>query len=415
VAHVGHGNARVAQAVSEQIQRVNSNSRYLHPLRAQLAAKLLSLFPPPLSQGCVFFVNSGSEANDLAARLATAYTGGQELVVQDGAYHGHTAATIQLSPYKFRHKKYLKAGWPVPQHTHIVPCPNTFRGWYRVEDNLFDDGDIATRYANHVKEACAALAADPQRRLAGMIVETGMSVGGVVLPPSGYLPQCFAHIRAAGGVCIADEVQTGLGRLGNFWWAFESQHVVPDIVTIGKPFGNGLPLAAVVAVPAVVRAFEAGPEYFNTFGGNPVCCAAGLAVLAEIERLNLRQHAADIGALLKQRLLHLQQHTLQGKYIGDIRGQGLFLGVEFVKDRQAEVLQPATALASSVCTQLRARHNILTSLDGPDDNVMVIKPPLVFGEHEVDVFITALSEELLRADQSLVAERSEVDVEHTPT
>lgn len=406
VAHVGHANREVAAAVRQQMERVNSNSRYLHPLRVQLAAQLLATLPPPLrTDGVVFFVNSGSEANDLAMRLAQAATGRSHFLVHEGAYHGHTVATISISPYKFHHRRYRAAQWPAPQNTIVVPAPASGSSKQQEDQDLAASAIYLTA---DVEKACAQNGS----QLAAFIVESGMSVGGVVIPPPQYMQRAFEIVRGCGALCICDEVQTGLGRLGDVWWAFEALGVVPDIVTVGKPFGNGLPLAAVVARRSVSEAFARGPEYFNTFGGNPVCCAAGLAVLHEIERRGLRQHAATIGAELQQRLRALMTDPA-GDIIGDVRGRGLFLGVEFVEDRKS--MQPAPSAASWICTRLKVKHNVLTSLDGSHDQVMVIKPPLVFGQKEVDVFINALTECLAAWEASGRRDTQGQSVSPTPT
>jgi ethanolamine-phosphate phospho-lyase len=243
-----------------------------------------------------------------------------------------------------------------------------------------------------------------------------MSVAGVISPPEGYLSRCYAAVRKAGGVCIADEVQTGLGRFGSSWWAFEQQNVCPDIVTIGKPFGNGMPLAAVVCTRAISDAFAKGPEYFNTFGGNPVCAAAGLAVLDAIERDGLRQNAQAVGEWLRAELLRLSSSDeadsvarAGGVTIGDVRGCGLFVGIELIRGGR-EARKPATAEASRVCSRLKDVHLILTSLDGPHDNVLVVKPPLCFSSADAARFVGALHTEL----RALVG----VDpssITHTPT
>ncbi|GAB5368046.1 hypothetical protein AAMO2058_001284200 [Amorphochlora amoebiformis] len=374
VNHVGHQNPKVAEAVARQVKKLNSNTRYLHPNVALLADKLLKKFPKELC--VVLFVNSGSEANDLALRLAFSYSKSRRVISVERAYHGHTENVINISPYKF----YGKGGAGKPEWVSVVPCPDTYRGAHR-------GGDAGERY------------------VAAFFTESGMSVAGVITPPPNYLKNCYKYVRLAGGLCVADEVQTGFGRFGSFYWGFEQQGVVPDIVTLGKPFGNGMPLAAVVTTRAVSRAFENGMEYFNTFGGNPVCAAAGLAVLSEIEIQGLQARALATGTYLKNRLRKLQESY---KIIGHIRGHGLFLGVEFVRDQKS--LQPATAEVSLICSRLKNEHKILTTVDGKYDNVLVIKPPMVFGVSEAKIFLKAL--------QSVLETLGEVDpgtVSHTPT
>eukprot|EP00466_Bigelowiella_natans_P004046 jgi/Bigna1/71214/fgenesh1_pg.14_\ len=402
VNHVGHQNPKVADAVAKQVRILNSNTRYLHSNVALLAKRLLRTFPEKLS--VVFFVNSGSEANDLAIRLARAHSkhGSKDVITVERAYHGHTQNVIQISPYKFLGK----GGGGKSEHVHVVPCPDTYRGEFRGED-------AAERYAETVREACGR---SKDGKVAAFFIESGMSVAGVVLPPQGYLKRCYEYVRAAGGVCVADEVQTGFGRFGDFFWGFEQQGVVPDIVTMGKPFGNGMPLAAVVTTKAISESFSNGMEYFNTFGGNPVCCAAGLAVLEAIEMRGrndahvqfslyssirsvkktpsppsekLQERARLTGEYLRGRLREMQRtHAL----IGDIRGSGLFCGVEFVRERKSR--EPATAEVSEICSRLKNSYNILTTVDGKHDNVIVIKPPMVFGRKEADVLLSALTEVL---------------------
>ena len=389
VAHVGHAHPAIAAAVASQAALLNTNTRYLHPHVCELSRRLLETMPSPLCDGVTFFVNSGSEANDLALRLARAVhaarhgnggAGGGRWIVVDHAYHGHTDAVIGLSPYKFEHRSFGGKGQPA--WVTKCPAPDTYRGPHR-------GADAGAAYAKYVADACAGAGADG---VCGFIVESGMSVAGVLVPPEGYLAACYRAVRAAGGVCVADEVQTGLGRFGgDVWWAFEQQRVCPDIVTLGKPFGNGMPLAAVVCTRAVSDAFAAGPEYFNTFGGNPVCAAAGLAVLDVIHRERLREHAATVGAALREALQALAR-SAEGALIGDVRGVGLFLGIEFVRDRAT--LQPATKETSYLCSRLKDVHRILTSIDGPHDNVIVVKPPMCFSADDARTLVDALTLEL---------------------
>ena len=401
VAHCGHSHPDVVKAVQSQVQTLNTNTRYLHPHMALYAQRLVQLMPSKKSSSpklqVVFMCNSGSEANDLALRLATAYSGGSwNTIVVDHAYHGHTLATLQVSPYKYERSREDAIH---PRHhdnntddnnndsdrpfwIRKVPCPDTYRGPYR---------DVSTtagaQYAAHVQRACEYYRSRGER-VRAFLVEGGMSVAGVIMPPPGYLKACAEAVRAAGGLYIADEVQTGLGRCGRSVWAFAScddqdDFVVPDIVTIGKPAGNGMPLAAVVTTREVAQAFEkCGVEYFNTFGGNPVCAAAGLAVLDVLEKEGLQDNALKVGSYLKSKFEELQDRL---ELIGDVRGSGLFLGVELVRDRHT--LEPAAAETSFICSTLKSKYHILTSIDGPHENVIVIKPPMVFGKAEADWFL----------------------------
>eukprot|EP00039_Didymoeca_costata_P005881 m.85492 g.85492 ORF g.85492 m.85492 type:complete len:482 (-) comp13014_c0_seq7:32-1477(-) len=394
VCHVGHANERVAAAVSRQVHQVNSNSRYLHPYRVLLAEKLLSTFPGELGRsGKVFFVNSGTEANDLALRLARCHTKAKKTIVVDHAYHGHSCETICISPYKFKYFKSNQSGGK-PKWVTMVSCPDEFRGKYTGHDAV-------DNYIKEVQTACSG-----EEKIAAFIVESGMSVGGVIMPHVRYFKETFEMVRKTGGVCICDEVQTGFGRVGRSWWAFEQSGVVPDIVTMGKPFGNGMPLAAVVCRESIAESFAAGPEYFNTFGGNPVSCAAGLAVLEEIEAKNLRGNAMLVGDYFMKKLKELRDSKKES-VIGMIRGCGLFLGIDFVKPGTSE---PGKKIASWLATKLKEKHHILTSLDGPFDNVMVIKPPMVFSKENVDKFISCISMEIDK-----LGEVDLQNMQHTPT
>jgi 4-aminobutyrate aminotransferase-like enzyme len=335
VAHVGHAHPAVAAAVADQVATLNTNTRYLHPSACQLARRLLDTMPPPLRDGKIFFVNSGSEANDLALRLARARTKHRRCLVVEHAYHGHTCEAVGLSPYKFEHASF--GGKGQPDWVRQLPCPDVYRGAHR-------GPDAAEQYAGAVADACAD-ASRAEGGVCAFFIESGMSVAGVLLPPQGYLRAAYEAVRAAGGVCVADEVQTGLGRFGDVWWGFEQQGVVPDIVTMGKPMGNGMPLAAVVCTREVSDAFALGPEYFNTFGGNPVSAAAGLAVLDAIEADGLRGNAHSVGGALRAQLRALAAcPSGDGELIGDVRGAGLFIGIEFVRDRERRLPVPSLYL-----------------------------------------------------------------------
>lgn len=397
VCHVGHQHPAVVAAVQRQVATVNTNTRYLHPNATLLAQKLANLLPDPLE--VVFLVNSGSEANDLALRLARAATGSDNTICVDGAYHGHTLACLEVSPYKYEKSEEfdlqpqiedLPPGYdnPITPKPSIwkVPAPCTYRGLHRGED-------AADNYVEYVEEACRVYTQERDEELGAFIVEGGMSVAGVILPPPSYLKKVVDVVREAGGMYIADEIQTGFGRFGSSYWAFQhgwdvsdpSMHVVPDIVTVGKPFGNGMPLAAVVTTREIADAFsDCGVELFNTFGGNPVCSAAGLAVLETIEVESLQAHAREFGEYLMGEFKRLQQNL---DIIGDIRGSGLFVGVELVRDRRT--LEPATEETSFVCATMKEKYSVLTSIDGPNDNVLVIKPPMVFRKEDVDELIEA--------------------------
>ncbi|HEX6027234.1 MAG TPA: aminotransferase class III-fold pyridoxal phosphate-dependent enzyme, partial [Solirubrobacter sp.] len=331
VAHVGHCHPRVVAAGARQMAELNTNTRYLHRSVIDYARALAATLPDPLH--VCFFVNSGSEANDLALRLADAHTGRDEVIVLDHAYHGHLSSTIAISPYKLSEPRARVA----------------------------EPGSLDSLRAQI--DAPAAFFVEPIQGCAGQVVH-----------PSGYLGEAFAAVREAGGLCVADEVQTGFGRVGEHFWAFELYGVVPDIVTLGKPIGNGHPLAAVVTTPDVAASFVTGMEYFNTFGGNPVSAEIGLAVLDVIRDERLQANALAMGERMLSGFARLGLPA---------RGHGLFLGVP-LEDR---------ARAAAVKEALKAR-GVLISTDGPNDDVLKIKPPLVISADDVDFFLDALCDVL---------------------
>jgi len=373
VCHVGHCHPKVVAAGQAQLAKLNTNTRYLHDNLVNYADELLATMPENLS--VCMFVNSGSEANELAFRLARCFTGSRELLVVDGAYHGNTNACIEASPYKFDGP----GGEGVAPYVHKVALPNPYCGKF-----LGYSKETAAAYAASVGEVLQEL------RFAGkapgaFICESLQGVAGQIIMPDGYLENVYEQIRAAGGVCIADEVQVGFGRVGSHMWAFETQDVVPDIVTLGKPIGNGHPLAAVITTQKIADAFVTGMEYFNTFGGNPVSCAIGLAVLKAIREDHLQENALETGRYFRQKLQVLQQTF---PLIGDVRGLGLFIGVELVEDQQSK--RPATDTATRLIEYFK-QHRILLSTEGPFYNVLKIKPPLAFDKDDADKFIAVLT------------------------
>jgi 4-aminobutyrate aminotransferase-like enzyme/Ser/Thr protein kinase RdoA (MazF antagonist) len=371
VPHVGHCHPHVVQAGHLAAGVLNTNTRYLYPGITNYAERLLATFPKPLS--VVFLVNSGSEANDLALRLAWCHTKRKDIVVLDHAYHGNLTALIDLSPYKHDGP----GGTGNPSWVHKVPMPDGLRGQYRQTDP-----DYAEKYASLVHKTLSD--ADKTRGVAAFICESILGCGGQVVLPGGYLNSVYQSVRAQGGVCIADEVQTGFGRVGSCFWAFELQQVVPDIVTLGKPAGNGHPLAAVVTTKEVAQSFVTGMEYFNTFGGNPVSCAIGNAVLDVIEREKLQSHALDTGNYLMNGLGLLKTRF---PLIAEVRGEGLFIGVELVSCR--ETMAPAAQQAAYISERMK-QQGILLSTDGPCHNVLKIKPPMVFNRDNADQLVDAL-------------------------
>ena len=346
------------------------------------------------------------------------------------------------------------------RHIYKVPCPDTYRGIHRLnkgkplrqpENNHSTDTEqqqrqqveleeLGIEYAKYVQDACDYYTKDCNESVNAFIIEGGMSVAGVILPPSSnYLQLCVNAVRKSGGLYIADEIQTGFGRLGTCMWAFqydnnndisstttttttEAEVVVPDIVTVGKPFGNGMPLGAVVMTKEVATKFESmNVEYFNTFGGNPVCAAAGLAMLDVLEKQNLKLNALEVGNYLMDRFRNLQdrqqQQRLQGNgcapLIGDVRGSGLFVGIELVRDHKT--LEPATAETSYLCTTLKEKYHILSSIDGMHDNVIVVKPPLTFTKSDVDYFVECLEKAISVDLEQVGYDNIRNDMSRTPT
>jgi 4-aminobutyrate aminotransferase-like enzyme/Ser/Thr protein kinase RdoA (MazF antagonist) len=381
VAHVGHCHPKVVDAACQQIGVLNTNTRYLHDNIICYAERLTSLLPEGLE--VCYFVNSASEANELALRLARAYTSQKDMIVLEAAYHGNTTSLIDISPYKHNGP----GGRGAPDWVHAVPIPDVFRGQYRAGDS-----DSGVKYAQYVKQSIDLLQ-EQGRGVAGFIAESLPSVGGQIVFPEGYLPDVYRYVREAGGLCIADEVQTALGRVGSHMWGFEMQNVAPDIVVLGKPIGNGHPLAAVITCREIADAFNNGMEYFTTFGGNPVSCAVGLAVLDVLQEEGLQAHAARVGNKLLQGL-----KSFVGKYrmVADARGAGLFLGVELVKDPLT--LEPAAEEASFIANRMR-EHGILLGTDGPFHNVVKIRPPMPFNESDADYLLTTF-EKILKEDFS---------------
>ena len=376
VCHVGHCHPRVVAAGQAQLAKLNTNTRYLHDNLVNYADKLLATMPDELS--VCMFVNSGSEANELAFRLARCFTGSKELLVVDGAYHGNTNACIEASPYKFDGP----GGEGAAPYVHKVALPDPYRGKFSGYSR-----ETAAAYAQSVTQALKELAAE-EKAPGAFICESLQGVAGQIIMPDGYLENVYQQVRAAGGVCIADEVQVGFGRVGTHMWAFETQNVVPDIVTLGKPIGNGHPLAAVITSQKIADAFVTGMEYFNTFGGNPVSCAIGMAVLDAIKEDKLQENALETGHYFQQKLRELQQEF---QLIGDVRGLGLFIGVELVDDRISK--KPATETANRLIEYFK-HHRILLSTEGPFYNVLKIKPPLAFNRDDADKFIAVFKQGL---------------------
>ncbi|MCW1970951.1 MAG: aminotransferase class III-fold pyridoxal phosphate-dependent enzyme [Anaerolineae bacterium] len=384
VCHVGHCHPQVVAAGQRQMAVLNTNTRYLHDSLNRYAERLSATLPPSLS--VCFLVNSGSEANDLALRLARAYTGQRDMICVDAGYHGHTQALIEVSPYK--HNGPGGAGRPA--WVQMAQMPDPYRGIYKGYGR-----DTARAYAADVQRCVNDIRAQG-RGVAGMICESMIGCGGQIVLPANYMADAAEIVHAAGGLFIADEVQVGFGRAGSHFWGFQSQGVTPDIVTMGKPAGNGHALGVVVTTPEVARAFANGMEYFNTFGGNPVSCEIGLAVLDVIEREGLQARAWRIGNYIVTGARALMpKFTL----IGDVRGLGMYIGIELVLDR--ETLAPAGAHASYISNRMKD-FGVFVSTDGPFHNVLKIKPPIIWTETDADHFLWAL-ERVLAEDALQIA------------
>ncbi|MGI9369210.1 MAG: aminotransferase class III-fold pyridoxal phosphate-dependent enzyme, partial [Ruegeria sp.] len=374
VPHVGHAHPRIQAVAGDQLRRMNSNTRYLHPAQTAFADKVLSKLPDQFE--VCFFVNSGTEANELALRLARAHTGAMGMVTPDHGYHGNTTGAIDISAYKFN----KPGGVGQSDWVELVEVADDYRGSFKR-----DDPDRAQKYANLVDEAIANLQGKGHG-IAGFIAETFPSVGGQIIPPKGYLPAVYEKIRAAGGVCIADEVQTGLGRLGDHYFGFEHQGALPDIVVMGKPIGNGHPLGVLVTTRAIADSFNNGIEFFSTFGGSTLSCRIGAEVLDIVDDEGLQENARLMGARLLDGLRKIESDFA---CVGDVRGMGLFIGVELINPDGSE----ATEICKFVKNRMRD-HRILIGSEGPKDNILKIRPPLTIEADDVDMILWALREVL---------------------
>ena len=370
VPHVGHAHPRIQAVAADQLKRMNSNTRYLHPAQTAFAEKVLSKMPEHLE--VCFFVNSGTEANELALRLARAHTGAKGMVTPDHGYHGNTTGVIDVSAYKFN----AKGGVGPSDWVELVEVADDYRGSFGR-----DDPERAQNYANLVDDAIAKLR-QAGHGIAGFIAETFPSVGGQIIPPKGYLAAVYEKIRKAGGVCIADEVQTGLGRLGDYYFGFEHQEASPDIVVMGKPIGNGHPLGVLVTTRDIAESFAQGPEFFSTFGGSNLSCRIGTEVLNIVDDEGLQENARLRGNELLSGL-----KDLQGRYpsIGDVRGMGLFIGVELINPDGSE----ATAICSYLKNRMRD-HRILIGSEGPKDNILKIRPPLTIDAEDIQMILETM-------------------------
>ena len=367
ISHVGHSHPYVHEAMMRQNLQLNTNTRYLYKIMNDYSEKLLSKFPKKLDT--IFFVCTGSEANDLAYRIAQNYTESKDVLVMDNAYHGHTNALINLSPYKYNNK----GGVGKKNYVHVAQMPDGMRGQWK-----FSDKNWLNKYINQVQETVDNIYGS-KKALSCFFVESILGCGGQFILPKNYLKEIFKIVRKKNALCIVDEVQTGFGRVGNNFWAFEEHEVIPDIVTLGKPMGNGHPIAAVVTTKEIANKFNNGMEYFNSYGGNPVSCSVGNAVLDVIENEKLQINGLNTGVYFLKSL-----RKIQSKFphlISEVRGRGLFIGIDLIKDKENT---PNAKLATIIINKMRDR-GILLSTDGPYHNVIKIKPPMPFNKNNSDL------------------------------
>lgn len=370
VPHVGHCHPHVAGAITRQTQTLNTHTRYLNETVIECAERLTGRLPAGLD--VAMFACSGTEANELALRLARANTEATGMIVTDHAYHGTSWAISQITTCYETHEKR-------GDNIVTIPSPDSYRGRYA------NDPLAAEKYARHVSEAIETLALNGHRP-AALIVDTVFSNEGLPLVPDGFLSSAVDIVHQAGGLFVADEVQAGFGRLGTEFWGFATHDVMPDIVTMGKPMGNGYPVSAVVTGAEVVNVFQQHAHYFNTFAGNPVACSAAMAVLDVIDSENLQDNALEVGNYIMDGLKALaERHSL----IGDLRGSGLFIGIDLVEDRATR--EPATQKAQQAVNLLKDR-GVLIGSTGPFDNVLKIRPPITFSRDNADFLLTRIDE-----------------------
>lgn len=375
VAVLGHGHPRMAEVAARQWSLMNTNSRFHYAAITEFSERLLELAPPGFDR--VFLVNSGTEANDLAIRLAWAFSDGRDMLSVLEAYHGWSVATDAISTSIADNPQALTTR---PDWVHPVAAPNTYRGEFRGPDS-------AEGYLRSVDQHLDRLDAQG-RQLAGFICEPVYGNAGGIALPRNYLRDVYQRVRQRGGVCIADEVQVGYGRLGTHFWGFEEQGVVPDIITMAKGMGNGHPLGAVITRREIAEALEAQGYFFSSSGGSPVSCRIGMAVLDVHEEEGLWRNAQEVGGYFKQRLQALvERHPL----VGAAHGSGFYLGLELVRDRHT--LEPATEETAELCDRLR-ELGIFMQPTGDYLNILKIKPPMVTTRESVDFFVDCVSKVL---------------------
>ncbi|MBS1672439.1 MAG: aminotransferase [Actinobacteria bacterium] len=373
VAGLGHGHPAVADAVNRQIRILNTNSRFLYRELAEYSERLLALLPAGSGLDTVLLVNSGSEAVDLALRLAQAATGRSTVVALREAYHGWTMASDAVTTSAYDNPDALATR---PPWVHVADVPNRFRGTYRGEG-------AGPRYAADLGVDLDRLAAEA-RPVAGFLCESVLGNAGGVLLPDGYLADVYARVRAAGGLCIADEVQVGFGRMGSSFWGFEQSGVMPDIITIAKPMGNGFPIGGVITSQRIADALADQGQFFSSAGGNPLSCRVGISVLDAMAEEGLQENARVVGARLASGLRALAE---QHRIVGPVHGEGLYLGVELVRDRDS--MEPASAEAAAICERLR-ELGVIVLTTSERSNVLKIKPPLCLTAASADAVVAAL-------------------------
>lgn len=364
VASVGHCHPRVVEAIAKQAATLNTNTRYLYDNVHDYAERLLKTFPARLSN--IVFTCTGSESNDFALRLTKSFTGGAGFVVTETAYHGNTEAVTEVSPSSFKTRS-------VPPHVRTVPAPDLYR---------HPTNDVGARFAEDVAKAVADLEGNGVK-FGGLLVDSIFSSDGIYADPAGFLKRAVDVVHQAGGLFISDEVQPGFGRTGTAMWGFQRHGVEPDIVTMGKPMGNGFPVGGVVTRPEILEAFCETTGYFNTFGGNPVAAAAGLAVLEVIEDEGLVENANKIGGYFRAGLRDI---AVRHPSIGDVRGDGLFIGIEFSLPGTTD---PDVVAASYAINALKER-GVLIGAAGAYGNVLKVRPPLCFSRDNADLFVETL-------------------------
>jgi ethanolamine-phosphate phospho-lyase len=365
IPHVGHSHPAVIEAAIKQLRKLNTNTRYLYDIYGDYSENLLSLFPQTLNK--VLLVNSGSEASDLATRMARTTTGKKGIAVLEWSYHGNTQNGINISAYKFDRK----GGKGAEDFILRLPLPKAYFGKYKTAEEYFTDAK--NRIEDFEKNGY---------QLAGFIAEPISGCGGQVPLIDGYLELLTPYLKSKGILVIIDEVQTGFGRLGKNFWGFQMHNIIPDMVVLGKPIANGHPMGAIVTTKDITEAFNNGMEFFSSFGGNPVSCAIGNAVIKTIENEGLQQNAFEVGSYWLHQLNQLKNNF---SLLGDVRGSGLFIGVECITDAGKE----NTSLAQQIKNGLKDKY-ILSSTDGPLDNTLKMKPPLCFTKENTDRFINEM-------------------------